>query len=147
MDVEKRILGRTGLEVTAMGLGAGGHSKLGLLNGKDHTNAVSVVRKALKASGLARDIIHELVENGTVDGSELNMDNPLDFLLEVCGSIPEAAYRFCLHEPGVDCVLSGTGSVEHVQENFHHLSGPPLPAAVRRRLEVLFGHIDSVCCN
>ncbi|WP_309708653.1 aldo/keto reductase [Armatimonas sp.] len=41
-------LGRTGLSVSKMGLGCGGHSRLGLATGKDEANAISVVHKALE---------------------------------------------------------------------------------------------------
>ncbi|MCX6366400.1 MAG: aldo/keto reductase [Armatimonadetes bacterium] len=41
-------LGRTGLLVSKMGLGCGGHSRLGLATGKDEANAISVVHKALE---------------------------------------------------------------------------------------------------
>ncbi|WP_395138571.1 aldo/keto reductase [Armatimonas sp.] len=40
-------LGRTGLTVSCMGLGCGGHSRLGLATGKDEANAIAVVHKAL----------------------------------------------------------------------------------------------------
>ncbi len=41
-------LGRTGMTVSRMGLGCGGHSRLGLATGKDEANAISVVHKALE---------------------------------------------------------------------------------------------------
>lgn len=41
-------LGKTGLTVSRMGLGCGGHSRLGLATGKDEANAISVVHKALE---------------------------------------------------------------------------------------------------
>ena len=40
-------LARTGLSVSRMGLGCGGHSRLGLASGKDEANAIAVVHKAL----------------------------------------------------------------------------------------------------
>src|SRR5579863_9067234 len=39
-------LGNTGLSVSVMGLGCGGHSRLGLSQGHDH--AVAIVRRALE---------------------------------------------------------------------------------------------------
>ena len=42
------MLGRTGLLVSRIGLGCGGHSRLGLGTGKDEASAISVVRKALE---------------------------------------------------------------------------------------------------
>jgi len=46
--MDKVILGRTNLEVSVAGLGCGGFSRLGLGTGKDHSNAVSVVKTALQ---------------------------------------------------------------------------------------------------
>ncbi len=42
------MLGRTNLSVSVMGLGCGGHSRLGLATGKDEASAISVIRKALE---------------------------------------------------------------------------------------------------
>jgi aryl-alcohol dehydrogenase-like predicted oxidoreductase len=39
-QLERRVLGRTGIEVTAMGFGAGGFSRAGLAVGIDHTAAI-----------------------------------------------------------------------------------------------------------
>ena len=106
------------------------------------------IRNMLTNHERARALINQLIEEGIVDGSKLNRDAPLDFLIdESCDSIAEAAYRFCLHEPGLDCILSGTGSVEHLDENFQSLSAPPLSDAVLARLNDCFGHVDSVSCN
>jgi aryl-alcohol dehydrogenase-like predicted oxidoreductase len=46
--MDKVVLGRTGLKVSAAGLGCGGFSRLGLGTGKDFNNAVNVVRSALE---------------------------------------------------------------------------------------------------
>ena len=40
-------LGRTGLEVSVVGLGCGGHSRLGMARGKDVHHAADMVRRAL----------------------------------------------------------------------------------------------------
>lgn len=47
-ELPKRTLGRTGLQVSLLGLGGGGNSRLGLSLGKDDDHAESVVREALK---------------------------------------------------------------------------------------------------
>ena len=47
MTDETRTLGRTGLKVSLLGLGAGGNSRLGLTLGQDEAHAVDVVRAAL----------------------------------------------------------------------------------------------------
>ena len=54
----------------------------------------------------------------------------------------EAAYRYVRHEPGVDVVLFGTGSAEHLRTNVAALLKPPLPEADRAKLTALFGHLD-----
>jgi aryl-alcohol dehydrogenase-like predicted oxidoreductase len=46
-NIETRILGRTGLPVSVLGLGGGGNSRLGLSNGKSLSHAAEVVRAAL----------------------------------------------------------------------------------------------------
>ncbi len=45
--MERVTLGRTGLRASVMGLGCGGHSRLGLSQGKSEDEAVCVVRAAL----------------------------------------------------------------------------------------------------
>jgi len=45
--MEYTTLGRTGLKVSRMGLGCGGHSRLGLSTGSTETEAENVVRAAL----------------------------------------------------------------------------------------------------
>jgi aryl-alcohol dehydrogenase-like predicted oxidoreductase len=47
MSIEQRILGRTGLAVSVLGLGAGGNSRLGLSTGQSEDHAADVVRAAL----------------------------------------------------------------------------------------------------
>ena len=46
--MDQVILGRTGLRVGVMGLGAGGHSRLGQARGRSEAESVAVVRRALE---------------------------------------------------------------------------------------------------
>ncbi len=46
--MEQVTLGRTGLRVGVMGLGAGGHSRLGQSQGKSEADSIAVVRRALE---------------------------------------------------------------------------------------------------
>ncbi len=62
-------------------------------------------------------------------------------------TLAEAAYRFCVHEPGVDAVLAGTGDESHLEANIAAALKPPLPAEARERLRTLFGNVDSVTGN
>jgi aryl-alcohol dehydrogenase-like predicted oxidoreductase len=74
--------------------------------------------------------------------------NPLGFLIHPDGggalSIPEAAYRFVRHEPGVDVVLFGTGEAEHLRANIAAILKPPLPETDRRMLAKFFGNLVGV---
>ena len=106
------------------------------------------VRKALSQPARLSEIWAELKQKGLVDGGS-SVGGPLDFLIKEGSSstIPEAAYRFCRHEPGVHVVLSGTGSADHLKANIESLTKPPLPAAVIARLREIFGKVDCITGN
>ena len=59
-------------------------------------------------------------------------------LLEEAGvsSLSELAFRFARDE-GLDVVLTGTGNIEHLQQNIAAALSPPLPASVLERLRLL----------
>lgn len=61
--------------------------------------------------------------------------------------LTDFAYRFCRHEPGLDVILSGTGSVAHLEQNAASLLAPPLPEETVETLRRLFAGIDSVSGN
>lgn len=61
-----------------------------------------------------------------------------------CTSLTEAAYRYCRHEPGLDCILVGTGSVEHLRQNVVDALKPPLPQEAVARIEHLFEGVDAL---
>ena len=106
------------------------------------------VRKALSQPACLSEIWAELKQKRLVDGGS-SVGGPLDFLIKEGSSstIPEAAYRFCRHEPGVHVVLSGTGSADHLKANIESLTKPPLPAAVIARLREIFGKVDCITGN
>ena len=72
--------------------------------------------------------------------------DPLGFLVHEGGaeSIVDAAYRFARHEPGIDVVLFGTSSVDHLRSNIASILRPPLPDVDVQRLYALFGHLVGV---
>ena len=104
------------------------------------------VRDALSRPEKLRQTIAELVEQGLIDRDLLDPQNPLGFVTAAAnvGSLPEAAYRFCRAEPGIHVVLSGTGNLEHLQENVAAILKPPLAPEVRRRLIDIFARVDTV---
>jgi aryl-alcohol dehydrogenase-like predicted oxidoreductase len=104
------------------------------------------VRRALSRPDLLRDVVKQLIAAGEVSAEGIDPERPLDFLVEegFAESIPDAAYRFCLQEPGVHVVLSGTGNPEHLRENLASFARPPLAPEAAARLRAIFAGVDSV---
>jgi aryl-alcohol dehydrogenase-like predicted oxidoreductase len=104
------------------------------------------VRRALSQPKRLKEMCAELVEKGAIRKDALDLNNPLGFLLKEtdAATLPEAAYRFCRHERGVDVVLTGTGNPDHLRENVSSILKPPLPKAALQNLESLFGGMDSL---
>ena len=106
------------------------------------TLGMFAVRRALSDPDALRSLVADLLDRGVIEG--VDRDDPLGF---VGPDLQDAAYRFCLHEPGLDVVLSGTGNPEHLRQNARSLSAPPLPIEVQGRLREIFGTVDSVTGN
>ncbi len=104
------------------------------------------VRKALSHPDRLIEVLDELIARGQIDPGEINMDDPLGFLVHEGGavSLPDAAYRFCRDEPGTHVILSGTGNPQHLRANINSFYRPPLPPKDRQRLVSIFRHADSV---
>ncbi|MBZ0298710.1 MAG: aldo/keto reductase [Anaerolineae bacterium] len=104
------------------------------------------VRLALGSPERLKPVLHDLVEQGQIDPADIDLDDPLRFVLDEGGavSLPDAAYRFCRDEPGTHVILSGTGNPAHLQANLDSFERPPLPEAVTRRLQHIFRHVDSI---
>jgi L-galactose dehydrogenase len=102
------------------------------------------VRDALSRPEKLRETIEELVREGLIDSELVNLRDPLDFVAQVAESLPDAAYRFCRAEPGIQVVLSGTGNMGHLEQNIASILRPPLPEIVRARLIELFARVDTV---
>lgn len=107
------------------------------------------VRRALSRPERLREVVSDLRQRARIDDGALEKDDPLGFLVHPEGavSIPDAAYRFCRHEPGAHVILSGTGDPGHVQVNAESLNRPDLPFEDRARLNALFGRVDDVVGN
>ncbi len=104
------------------------------------------VRRALSQPAKLVEALQTLIEQGQVEPTEVDLDNPLSFVLAEsdASSMVEAAYRFCRYEPGVHVVLSGTGNANHLQANINSLCRPPLPDEVVQKLRLIFRQADAV---
>jgi aryl-alcohol dehydrogenase-like predicted oxidoreductase len=104
------------------------------------------VRRALSRPEKLVEALQELIGQGELDPTDIDMENPLAFVLEESDAptLTDAAYRFCRYEPGVDVVLSGTGNPDHLQANIDSLSRPPLPDDVVQKLRFIFRNASSV---
>ncbi len=105
------------------------------------------VRKALSNAEYLAETVASLIEAGQVDADDIDdPTDPLAFLLHENGaeSIPDAAYRFCNHEPGTHVILSGTGNPDHLKENIASLERGPLPKDDVERLKHMFRDVDSI---
>ncbi len=107
------------------------------------------VRRQLSDPAALKEAVAGLIARGEVDGGQVDASDPLGFLRDHAGtgSVVEAAYRFCRHEPGAQVILTGTGDIAHLEANLAAIQGPPLPADVLERLTRLFGRVDSVSGN
>ena len=110
------------------------------------TECMFAVRRAFSNPARLREILVELRRSGEIEADALDLFKPLDWVMEESDarSLPEAAYRFCRHEPGLDVILTGTGSVRHLEENAASLLRPPLPEEVTARLRHIFRRVHSV---
>jgi len=113
------------------------------------TLVMFAVRRALNDVKNTRETVAELLLRREVDPDLVNPADPLDFVAAspAIKSQVEAAYRFCRHEPGVDVVLTGTGSAAHLEENIAAILAPPLPSDVQARLQLIFGDCCSVSAD
>jgi aryl-alcohol dehydrogenase-like predicted oxidoreductase len=116
--------------------------RIGVLN-------MFAVRRALSQPERLKGIVADLIGQGRLDTATVNPDEPLDFVLRDGGAatLPEAAYRFCRHESGVDVVLTGTGSPAHLQSNLEAILKPALPPNVLAKLEKIFGRFGDLTGN
>lgn len=101
------------------------------------------VRRALTNGARLAELIDGLIARGELDPNAVDRSAALAFL----GDARDAGYRFCMHEPGADVVLTGTGDPEHLEQNVRSLCAPPLPRDQLERLERLFGDVVSVSAH
>lgn len=108
------------------------------------TEVMFAVRRALSQPDKLRETIDKMVAAGQLDAKRVGEALRLQFVLDEAKTLPEAAYRFCAHEPGVSVVLTGTGSPDHLRENIRSINGPPLSERAQRGIASLFGTVNCV---
>ncbi len=113
------------------------------------TLCMFAVRRALSRPEALRQLMTDLATRGLIDDNAFDASDPLGFLVRdgIASSVPDAAYRFCRYESGLDVILSGTSSIEHLRENALSLERPPLPDAITRKLNDMFSRVDCVSGN
>ena len=104
------------------------------------------VRHAFQNLKSLERYLANMVNRDLIDLKGLEDANPFTEALSssVCGSLTEMAYRFCRHEPGIDVVLTGTGTKAHLEENIRSIQQPKLPANIQKRLADIFGKVDGI---
>lgn len=110
------------------------------------TLCMFAVRNIFSRPGLLEETVAQLAAEGKLPRELATTDDPLGFLVHESGaeSLIDAAYRFARHEPGIDVVLFGTSSTQHLKANIASILRPPLPAADVAKLHALFGHLTGV---
>jgi aryl-alcohol dehydrogenase-like predicted oxidoreductase len=105
-----------------------------------------VVRNIFSKPERLQATMRDLAAAGEVSQWLAESPDPLGFLIYEGGAatVPDAAYRFVRHEPGVDVALFGTDDPEHLRTNIASILKPPLPETDRRQLAELFGYLVGV---
>ena len=103
------------------------------------------VRTALSDPERLKANLDIIAEHGQGGPGFTTSSDILDFLTENgADSVINAAYRFCRHCPGIDVTLTGTSSIEHLEENLNSIKMPALPDSILSKLETLFGNVDCI---
>ncbi len=110
------------------------------------TLCIYAVRSHLATLEGAKKLVGDAIAAGEVDPADLDPDNPLGFVLQDSGapSLTNACYRFNRHTPGAHVILTGTGSVAHLEDNVRSINDGPLPPALIEKLSRIFGRVTSV---
>ena len=103
---------------------------------------MAAVRIKLPSPDLLEELIADWKARGQIPAGSLSARNPLGWLVhDDATSVIGAGYKFAADHPAISTVLTGTASIEHLEENAAALDRPSLPASDKRRLMDLFGHI------
>jgi aryl-alcohol dehydrogenase-like predicted oxidoreductase len=102
------------------------------------------VRRALRDVDALEAYLDRCIEAEELDDSARGLVQVVESCLDrgECATLSEMAYRYCLHEDGVGCVLSGTGSLDHLRENLATARKGPLSQRVLDELAATTGDWD-----
>ena len=146
----QRALAHPDFSVLMLGLNIVNHSLTRAVLPATRAQGVGVmnmfaVRGALAQRDAVRTLVAQLIDSGEVDPDIVDQNDPLGFLLDdgVARTLTEAAYRYCGHTPGIDVVMFGTGSIEHLEQNIQSILGPALPERVLQQISRAFGRVTS----
>ena len=104
------------------------------------------VRRALSRPEILAETVTILKKNGQLPQSFSDAGQELEEIAREAGAagVVDLAYRFCRQESGIHVVLVGTGSINHLEENFASFEKPLLGQQIVERLRALFSRVDSV---
>lgn len=85
-------------------------------------------------------VIRNWTRAGLLDDS-LDPDDPLGWVADDPHRISEAAYKFAREPAAVGCVLTGTSSMDHLEQNVAAMHGPGLSPDVLERIWAVFGPV------
>jgi L-galactose dehydrogenase len=82
-------------------------------------------------------------EEGLLQPGVVDHDDPFGYLLDAgTPDVPAAAYKFAAGHPGASCVLTGTASIDHLDDNLRAILGPPLSPEKTRQIIDTFGPVQ-----
>ena len=114
---------------------------LAMKNGVGVIN-MAAVRIKLPNPDKLEEQIAEWKTKGMIDKNSLPDSNPLDWLIhDNVTSVINAGYKFAASHPAISSVLTGTASINHLEENVASLEDPSLPETDKEKLIDLFGDI------
>jgi len=86
--------------------------------------------------------ISDWKQKGYLAEDSLPAEDPLGWLVHGdVDSVISAAYKFGAEHPAISTVITGTGSIDHLETNVAALEKPSLPPEDAQRIRDLFGKI------
>lgn len=108
------------------------------------------VRKALTSEENLVELLRIAVQKGLYPSDRFDITQPMKSLFNGEAQntpLADLAYRYCAHEPGLDCILVGTGSKEHLESNINSIHSSQLNEQTLNRLNQAFGDITTFSAN